>query len=319
MKRINNFLLVLILVIYGSVLTFITSAQSVSTNKTDSTNLALTKAKTNSSLNLTLPLREGSLRFLAIGDTGRGNKEQNELAQVMFNYRKAFPYEFVILTGDNIYYQEKAEDLKTKFENVYRPILNEDVKFYASLGNHDESNQRFYEHFNMNGQEYYRIKKGDVAFYALNSTYMDKRQIEWLDSELAKDTSKWKIAFFHHPPYSSGKRHGSDEKIREIVEPMFIKYGVKVVFTGHEHFYERIKPQKGVYYFVTGAGGEVRKGNIKKKSPLTEAGFDTDLSFMLVEVWENEMHFQVISRAGTTVDSGMISLGNKAKAAQSAN
>lgn len=319
MKRINNFLLVLILVIYGSVFTFVTSAQSVSTNKTDSTNLALTKAKTNSSLNLTLPLREGSVRFLAIGDTGRGNKEQNELAQVMFNYRKAFPYEFVILTGDNIYYQEKAEDLKTKFENVYRPILIEGVKFYASLGNHDESNQRFYEHFNMNGQEYYRIKKGDVAFYALNSTYMDKRQIEWLENELAKDTSKWKIAFFHHPPYSSGKRHGSDEKIREIVEPMFIKYGVKVVFTGHEHFYERIKPQKGIYYFVTGAGGEVRKGNIKKKSPLTEAGFDTDLSFMLVEVWEDEMHFQVISRAGTTVDSGMISLGNKVKAAQSAN
>lgn len=319
MKRINNFLLVLILVIYGSVFTFVTSAQSVSTNKTSSTDLASTKAKTNSSLNLTLPLREGSLRFLVIGDTGRGNKEQNELAQVMFNYRKAFPYEFVILTGDNIYYQEKAEDLKTKFENVYRPILNEGVKFYASLGNHDESNQRFYEHFNMNGEEYYQLKKDDVTFYALNSTYMDKRQTEWLDSKLAKDTSKWKIAFFHHPPYSSGKRHGSDEKVREIVEPMFIKYGVKVVFTGHEHFYERIKPQKGIYYFVTGAGGEVRKGNIKKKSPLTEAGFDTDLSFMLVEIWKDEMHFQVISRAGTTVDSGIISLGNKAKAAQSAN
>ncbi|HLM02370.1 MAG TPA: metallophosphoesterase [Pyrinomonadaceae bacterium] len=302
MKRIYNILLILTLALYGSAFTAAVFAQAPALAPSSSP----TTQKPNSSLPLTLPLREGSVRFLAVGDTGRGNREQNELAQVMFNYRQAFPYEFVILTGDNIYYQEKAEDLKTKFENVYKPILNSGVKFYASLGNHDESNQRFYEHFNMNGQEYYRIEKGGVSFYALNSTYMDKRQIEWMEAELAKDTAKWKIAFFHHPPYSSGKRHGSAEDIRAIVEPIFLKHGVDVVFTGHEHFYERVKPQKGIYYFVTGAGGEVRKNNIKKKSELTEKGFDTDLSFMLVEISKDEMHFQVISRAGATVDSGVI-------------
>ena len=320
MKRIYNFLLILTLFLYGSASTSL-YAQTVSGKKNESSVSTSTKTvSTNSaSLPLTLPLREGSVRFLAIGDTGRGNREQNELASVMFNYRQAFPFEFVILTGDNIYYQEKAEDLKTKFENVYRPLLDQNVKFYASLGNHDESNQRFYEHFNMNGQEYYRFKKGDVSFYALNSTYMDKRQIEWLTEQLAKDTTKWKIAFFHHPPYSSGKRHGSDEKIREILEPLFIKYGVDVVFTGHEHFYERIKPQKGIHYFVTGAGGEVRRKNIKKNSPLTAVGYDTDLSFMLVEVTGDEMHYQVISRASATVDSGMIKLSAKAKVMQAAN
>lgn len=299
MKRIHSILLILILALYGSAFTKV-FAQTPA--------LAPTTAaqKTNSALPLTLPLQEGSVRFLAIGDTGRGNKEQNELAQVMFNYRQVFPYEFVIMTGDNIYYQEKAEDLKTKFEDVYRPLLNDGVKFYASLGNHDESNQRFYEHFNMNGQEYYRIKKGEVSFYALNSTYMDKRQIEWMEEQLSKDSAKWKIAFFHHPPYSSGKRHGSSEDIREIVEPIFLKHGVDVVFAGHEHFYERVKPQKGIYYFITGAGGKIRKGDIKKKSELTEKGFDTDLSFMLVEILKDEMHFQVISRSGATVDSGVL-------------
>ena len=298
MKRIQSILLILIFTVYASTFTAV-YAQTPALAPT-------TAQKTNSSLPLTLPLKEGSLRFLAIGDTGRGNREQNELAQVMFNYRQVFPYEFVLLMGDNIYYQEKAEDLKTKFENVYKPLLDGGVKFYASLGNHDESNQRFYEHFNMNGQEYYRIEKGGVAFYALNSTYMDKRQIEWLEEQLSKDAAKWKIAFFHHPPYSSGKRHGSSEEIREIVEPIFLKHGVDVILTGHEHFYERIKPQKGIYYFVTGAGGEVRKGNIKKNSAMTEKGFDTDLSFMLIEIWKDEMHFQVISRSGATVDSGVI-------------
>jgi predicted phosphodiesterase len=302
MKRIYFILLVLLLTVYGAAPSAVTAQKS---------SLQSTPPTVASSSALTLPMREGSIRFMAVGDTGRGNREQNELAKVMFDYHKLFPFEFVLLTGDNIYYQESAEDLKTKFENVYRPLLDGGVKFYASLGNHDESNQRFYAPFNMGGEEYYRIQKGEASIYALNSTYMDKRQITWLENELAKDNAKWKIAFFHHPPYSSGKRHGSEEKIREIVEPLFIKYGVDVVFTGHEHFYERIKPQKGIYYFVTGAGGEVRKNNIKKNSPLTEKGFDTDLSFMLIEIAGDEMHFQVLSRASATVDSGVIKLSNQ--------
>jgi predicted phosphodiesterase len=305
MKRIYNFLLIFALVVYGSTATDVFAQNSSNQN---SAALASAKSlqKSDPSLPLTLPLRENSIRFLAVGDTGRGNRQQQELANVMLRYRQVFPYEFVILTGDNIYYQEKAEDLKTKFENVYRPLLDQGVKFYASLGNHDESNQRFYEHFNMNGEEYFRFEKGGVSFYSLNSNYMDKRQIKWIEDELAKDTSKWQISFFHHPPYSSGKRHGSEDEVREVVEPLFLKSGIDVVFTGHEHFYERVKPQKGIYYFITGAGGEVRKNGIRKKSPLTEKGFDQDLSFMLVEIAGDEMHFQVISRTGATVDSGVI-------------
>jgi len=204
-----------------------------------------------------------------------------------------------------LYGSEKAADYKNKFENVYRPLLDQKVKFYAALGNHDESNQRFYEFFNMEGQEYYRFKKGNVSFYALNSNYMDKKQVEWLEDKLKTDTSEWKIAYFHHPPYSSGGKHGSDTKLRAIVEPLFLKHGVNVVFTGHEHFYERIKPQNGIYYFISGSGGKLRKGDVKKGSPLTEKAYDRDMSFMLVEINGSQMHFQVISRTGETVDAGV--------------
>jgi 3',5'-cyclic AMP phosphodiesterase CpdA len=158
----------------------------------------------------------------------------------------------------------------------------------------------------MSGEEFYRFKKGDVAFYSLNSNYMDKRQLKWLEDELINDTSKWKIAFFHHPPYSSGGKHGSSGGLREIVEPLFIKYGVDVVFTGHEHFYERIKPQNGIFYFITGAGGKLRSGDVKEGSALTAKAFDKDLSFMMLEISKNLMHFQVISRTGDTVDSGAL-------------
>ena len=261
---------------------------------------------TRSPVTLTLPNKEGTVRFLVIGDTGTGSDKQLEVAQMMRRYRQAFPFEFVLMMGDNMYGSEKAIDYKEKFENIYRPLLDQKVKFYAALGNHDEANQRFYEHFNMEGQEYYRFKKGNVSFYALNSNYMDKKQVDWLQGKLATDTSTWKIAYFHHPPYSSGGKHGSDTKLRQIVEPLFMRYGVNVVFAGHEHFYERIKPQKGIYYFISGAGGKLRKGDVKKSSPLTAKAFDRDMSFILIEVDGEQMHFQVVSRTGETVDSGIV-------------
>ena len=270
-----------------------------------------------SPLKLTLPLKDGSVRFMVVGDTGTGTEQQQELADVMFRYREAFPFEFALLMGDNMYGGEKPADFKLKFENIYKKLLDDKVMFYASLGNHDESNQRFYEHFNMKGEEYYRLQKGNVAFYALNSNYMDKRQLKWLEEELAKDASEWKIAFFHHPPYSSGGKHGSSTGVRETVEPIFLKYGVNAVFAGHEHFYERLKPQKGIYYFISGAGGKLRPGDVRDNSPLTEKAFDKDMSFMLLEVAGDQMHFQVISRAGETVDSGVLPKQAKKAAAAS--
>jgi len=264
-------------------------------------------SKPNSTATLSLPNKEGAVKFLVIGDTGTGTDQQQELARIMLRYHQAFPFEFVLMLGDNMYGSEKAVDYKQKFEDIYKPLLDQKVKFYAALGNHDESNQRFYELFNMEGQEYYRFKKGNVSFYALNSNYMDKKQVDWLEEKLAADVaSTWKITFFHHPPYSSGGKHGSDTKLREVVEPLFLKHGVNVVFAGHEHFYERIKPQKGIYYFISGAGGKLRKGDVKKGSPLTEKAYDSDMSFMLVEVDDQRMHFQVISRKGETVDSGVV-------------
>jgi hypothetical protein len=255
---------------------------------------------------VTLPNTKNSVRFAIIGDTGTGSGQQKELASILERYRQAFPFEFVLMLGDNMYGAEKAMDFRTKFENVYKGLLDGGVKFYATLGNHDESNQRFYELFNMKGEEYYRFDRGNVAFYSLNSNYMDKRQLDWLQEKLSKESSDWKIAYFHHPLYSSGKKHGSNRKLREVLEPIFVKHRVNVVLAGHEHFYERIKPQKGIQHFISGAGGKLRPGDVHKGSELTEKSFDSDLSFMLVEINKERMHFQVISRTGETVDSGTI-------------
>jgi hypothetical protein len=269
-------------------------------------------ARAHSAVNLTLPLKKDSVKFAVMGDTGTGSSKQQEVANKMVQYRSAFPFEFVLMLGDNMYGGESAKDFEAKFSAPYKQLLASEVKFYAALGNHDQALQKNYVNFNMNGKEYYRFKKGNVAFYALNSNYMDKKQIQWLEDELGKDTSEWKVAFMHHPPYSSGGKHGSDDPLREVIEPIFVKYGVNVVLTGHDHFYERIKPQKGIYYFVSGAAGKLRSGDIKDGSPLTAKGYDRDLSFMLFEVDGKQMYFQAISRTGETIDSGVM-LNQKAK------
>jgi hypothetical protein len=246
------------------------------------------------------------VRFAVLGDTGTGNRQQYETAQQLENMRSLFPFEFVLLLGDNLYGGDKPEDFKKKFELPYGSMMKAGVKFYASLGNHDDPNQRYYKHFNMNGKRYYSFKpKNGVRFFALDSNYMEKEQIEWLDKELAGSGSDWKIVFFHHPLYSSGEKHGPDEDLRRILEPMLIKHGVSVVFAGHEHFYERLKPQKGIQHFIEGGSAKLRKGNIRRTAQ-TAVGFDTDNTFMLIEIDADQMYFQTITRTRKTIDSGVV-------------
>jgi hypothetical protein len=246
-----------------------------------------------------------SVRFLVVGDSGTGDSAQRDVAAQMWKSHAVFPYEFAIMVGDNLYGAERPQDYAKKFEIPFKPILDANIPFYASLGNHDDPNQRFYKPFNMGGQRFYSFRKKDVQFFALDSNYMDKDQQRWLEEELSKSNAKWKIPFFHHPIYSSGGRHGSEVDLRAIVEPLFLKYGVSVVIAGHEHFYERLKPQKGIYYFTAGGSAKLRSGDIVVGA-LTAKGFDSDRSFLLVEIEGDLMHFQAISRAGRVVDSGTI-------------
>jgi len=252
------------------------------------------------------PLKSNSVRFAAIGDMGTGEAPQYEVGQRMVIARQTFPFDFVIMLGDNIYGGSSPKDYERKFEVPYKPLLDAGVKFYASLGNHDNSNERFYKFFNMSGANYYSFKKGNVLFFVLDSNYMDSKQLAWLEKQLQDAGDKdWKICYFHHPLYSSGKTHGSSIELRSLIEPMFIKYGVDAVFSGHDHVYERVQPQKGIYYFTEGSSGQLRNGDLAKTG-MTEKGFDTDRTFMLVEVAGDEMYFQTLSRAGNEVESGML-------------
>jgi len=257
---------------------------------------------------ITLPQQKGSVRFAIIGDSGTGEKLQFETAQQLLQTHRDFPFDFVLMMGDNIYGSKTPRDFQKKFEEPYKPLLDAKVNFYASLGNHDVPEEQSYKPFNMGGQRYYTFKKGDVRFFALDSNYMDPDQLTWLNSQLQNSTDDWKIAFFHHPLYSSGAEHGSSLELRGILEPIFQKYGVQVVFSGHDHVYERITPQKGIWYFTEGSSGQLRRGDARGAS-FTAKSFDTDCAFMIVEITQTELYFQTISRSGETVDTGKITRG----------
>jgi predicted MPP superfamily phosphohydrolase len=253
----------------------------------------------------TLPTRPASLKFAVIGDSGTGEKPQYDVADQMALSRSPFPFELVLMLGDNMYGRQDAQDFVTKFERPYAQLLRAGVLFYATLGNHDNQANRSYSGFNMNGERYYSYARKQVRFVVLDSNQMDPRQLAWVDATLKAASEPWKVCYFHHPIYSDGGRHGSNMELRVVLEPLLVKYGVSVVFAGHDHIYERTKPQKGITYFIDGSSGQLAKGDVHP-SPLTAAYFDRDQVFMLGEVIGDEMYFEARTRTGQAVDSGTI-------------
>jgi hypothetical protein len=252
-----------------------------------------------------LPNAVGSLKMAVMGDNGNGSREQAELAGQMASLHEQFRFDLVLMVGDNFYGSQRPSDLERKFARVYRPLLDAGVIFQAALGNHDDPSTVNYPPLNMDGRRYYSFVRPGVRFIVLDTNELDPRQVQWADATLQQATEPWRIAYFHHPIYGNASRHGANVDLRVLLEPILLKHRVQVVFSGHDHVYERLKPQNGIHYFVTGSGGQLRKGGLET-SDSTAAGFDQEQAFLAAEIVGDALHFQVISRTGQTVDSGVI-------------
>ena len=183
------------------------------------------------------------------------------------------------------------------------------------LGNHDDPRQVDYQPFNMDGERYYSFAPPEdliarsttrVEFFALDSTNLDRTQLSWLDERLASSKADWKICFLHHPLYTSGRYRRTSLGHRWILEPILVRHGVDVAFSGHEHIYQRSALRNGIQYFVSGGAGSLRLHD-GARSPYIERTFNTDLHFLLVEIDGEDLHFQAVSRVGDTVDAGTLS------------
>ena len=99
-----------------------------------------------------------------------------------------------------------------------------------------------------------------------------------------------------------------------MLEPIFVRNGVRVAFSGHDHIYQRVTLQQGVQYFVSGAGGKIREGDINRRDSIVAFGYDSDSHFMVIDADAVSLKFSAINTQGQTIDSGQILAPSKAVA-----
>ena len=208
---------------------------------------------------------DSGFSFAVVGDSGSGGKGQRAVARLLGLLKP----ELILHTGDVVYPDGEERHYDRRFFEPYRELIR-DVPVFPVLGNHDVrkgNGAAFLENFHPplgspgSTKRYYSFDWGDAHFVALDSElyYNDKgssteRQRVFLERDLISTRKRWKVAFLHRSPYSSS-RHGGDEMVRYDLEPLFAKYGVDLVFAGHDHVYERTVPIRGVTYVVSGGGG----------------------------------------------------------------
>jgi hypothetical protein len=241
------------------------------------------------------------VRFLAFGDSGGGGSDQFALADQMMTV----PYDLMIHTGDVAYDDGTIDQYEDNVFGVYGDILR-NIPFFPSAGNHDYKTMQgapFREVFNLpGGEKWYSFDYGRVHFVALDTESDYATQAAWLDKDLAANQLPWKVVYMHRPPYSSGE-HGSDTALRKKLAPVFERHGVQLVLAGHDHNYERMKPQGGVAYVVTGGGGI----GTRPVGKSTFTAFSEDvIHFVYVEVGVDDMILHAIDATGREFDSVVV-------------
>ncbi len=187
-----------------------------------------------------------------IGDFGSGDENQRAVANLVAARNPAA----IVTTGDNVY---SDAGYATLVGDYYGSFVGAET-FYPATGNHDydEGIAAFDDYFGyLTGQREYTVILGDTAFFILDSEQglasldANHNQEAWLRKVVAASTATYKIVVVHHPPFSSGDRHGSTPDYQWD----FAGMGVDLVLSGHDHVYERLE-LGGVTYVVNGAGGK---------------------------------------------------------------
>ena len=266
-----------------------------------------------------LPESDVLFEFAAAGDVGTGKRDQYRVASAMTQHWQVSPYALMLLAGDNIYENGEIEKVNQVFERPYAMLLQNDVRFYAVLGNHDVRSHQgkdeiAYPGYNMAARYYTFIRtfaRSSVQFLGLdtNQAYLDnaagkalwQEQLQWLETELMRSPARWKVVFAHHPIYASGA-HGSDRNLAKDLSPLFSQYGVQLYINGHEHHYERTEPIDGTTYITTGNGAKLRRVG---RSSWT-AFASSQLGFTTFSVRANDIVVRAIDTHSAVYDEALI-------------
>jgi hypothetical protein len=237
--------------------------------------------------------------FVALGDSGSGSSDQIAVAKQL----ATVPFRLMLHTGDIAYESGTLAEFEANFFGVYGSLLRS-FPVFPAIGNHDDATtfRLVYDLPFAGPANWYSFDYGDVHFVALDTNHMSTEQAAWLDADLASTDRKWRIVFGHHPPYSSGE-HGSALAFRDLFGPILAEHRVALVLSGHDHHYERSRPQDGVYYVVTGGGGRgTRPTGVSEFTAFAEQV----LHFVYVEIQGDELALHAIDATGAEFDQLVI-------------
>ncbi|AKJ05584.1 uncharacterized protein (TIGR03382 family) [Archangium gephyra] len=266
-----------------------------------------------------------SVHFTAVGDFGMNNADQRAVANAMLARKP----ELFLMLGDNAYESGTEAEFQSNLFVPMAPLLAQ-VPSVAVPGNHEYVTNRAQPYFDnlylptspTGGEHYYSFDWGHVHFVGLDANCamgmasQDRcslaAQRKWLEQDLAASDAPWKVVFLHYPPWSSGE-HGSQPLIHREFTPLFEKYGVDLVLTGHDHHYERTYPMKGSAvgrsgeqnptYLVVGGGGASLRPFETSKPSWTAVRNDRDHGYLDVKVEEGTLTAQVLTPSGQMIDS----------------
>jgi len=222
------------------------------------------------------------LRVLAFGDSGKGNEAQMAVRDAFMKQE----FDLFLHLGDMAYEDGTFEEFHDHVFSIYKDFLHK-TPTWPTMGNHEfrtSAGQPYLDVYYLPEQavreeeqeRYYSFDYGDVHFACVDSNEAsiivselyslsgEPNMFQWLREDLAASDKPWKVAFFHHPPFSSSERD-PNQLVRDNLLPILEEGGVDLVLTGHDHHTERTVPmwqeqpsaegQRGIHYIVAGAAG----------------------------------------------------------------
>ena len=265
-------------------------------------------------------LSQPIVKFAAIGDYGRWYTPGEALVSQMVH---VWNPDFIITLGDNNYEYGADSTIDSNIGQYYHDYIRPYVgvfgnesqvnRFFPSLGNHDwitDSAHAYLNFFTLPGNErYYDFIKGNCHFFVMDSDISEpdgmtssSTQAQWLRSKLALSSSRFKIVYFHHPPFSSGQHGNSTD-----MQWPFKDWGATVVLSGHEHNYERLVGEDGLTYFVNGLGGKEWR-DFLTIVPESRFRFTANYGAMLVTSYQNSINFKFYAYPDSLKDDTTIVL-----------
>jgi 3',5'-cyclic AMP phosphodiesterase CpdA len=244
------------------------------------------------------------LRIAVAGDVGHSGSRIRATGAAMSRLAGDDPWDVLLLLGDNAYPAGNPDRLDDTVFGPFGPVLDGGAELLAVLGNHDVKGRRVAEMARRLGipGRWWSRTIGDVLLVGLDSNRpRDPEQRAWLERTLGGSDAPWKIVALHHPPYSAGYQ-GSHHSVREAFVPLFERYGVRLVLSGHDHDYQRSKVLAGVTYVVSGAASDTRRTG---EEDFTAVSFSW-LHFVELDVFTDRLMGRAVNEEQRVADAWTI-------------